>query len=96
MRAGPALAVKWLSGPVFVEHLPHVKIPLSYWCVALSMKKKGLTLCVSVCMCLCRGCVREKKREKEREKAGEDDSLTCFVLLVLKKARVNKSADVIY
>lgn len=39
--------------------------------------------------------MREKKREKEREKAGEDDSLTCFVLLVLKKARRNKSADVI-
>lgn len=95
MRAGPALAVKWLSGPVFVEHLPHVKIPLSYWCVTLSMKKKGLALCVSVCMCLSVPwmCEREKKREKEREKAGEDESLTCFVLLVLKKGRVN---DVIY
>lgn len=43
---------------------PHVKIPLSHWCVNLSMKKKGLVLCE--CVRVCASAVYEEE-ERDRE-----------------------------
>lgn len=37
----------------------------------------------------------ERERKETERRAGEDDCLSCFVLLVLKKAREIKCADVI-
>ena len=92
--------MKCLSDSVFVEHLPPCENP-SQLLVRCSVDEEkrfsALGECVCVCVCVfvqCK-CTREKEK-RDRERESRWGWLSCFFLLVLwKKSRESKCADVI-
>lgn len=57
---------------------PHVKIPLSYWCVTLLMEKKGLVLCDCVFVCAMQPGGRRGQEQRERVRMS-----VCLVLFLV-------------
>lgn len=74
-----------------------MKIPLSYRCIALSMMRKGLELCVK-CVHVCVSAVEkyERKRKEGKRERNQVKMNVCLVSFGLcRKKPESKCADVI-